>query len=162
MGEELESILTQFRAAALNYIYVVDSAIHSSREGLLSKISNALAQLYSSGLLLPAIEPDTSEIDDIPFPRGEWSQVFNALKEKIGSLDTYWTVFDSTQGGVPVQGSLAGDISEIYIDLKHDLQLEEKGLSRSDFLWQLRFSFRSHWGRHLTHALTAIYDRQVE
>jgi Domain of unknown function (DUF5063) len=61
-----------------------------------------------------------------------------------------------------VQGTLAGDISEIYFDLMHDLHSEEKGISRADFLWELRFSFRSHWGKHLLGALVAIHDRHIE
>jgi len=40
---------------------------------------------------------------------------------------------------------LAVDISDIYLDLNHDLHdIEERGYN-PDSLWELRFSFRSHW-----------------
>jgi hypothetical protein len=61
-----------------------------------------------------------------------------------------------------VQGSIALDISEIYLDLKKDLHHIEERASQRDFLWDLRFSFRSHWGPHLLAALKAIHDRHVE
>lgn len=38
----------------------------------------------------------------------------------------------------PVHGSLAGDISEIYFDLKQGLRLEETGISKSDLLFDWR------------------------
>jgi hypothetical protein len=64
-------------------------------------------------------------VDETSFPREKWERLHRSLKEKIGTLDPYSLVFDSTEKGVPVQGSLAGDISEIYFDLKQNLQLEE-------------------------------------
>jgi hypothetical protein len=60
-----------------------------------------------------------------------------------------------------VQGSLAGDISEIYFDLKRSLELEESDVPKSDLLFDWRFEFRSHWGR-LLGALTAIHHRHIE
>ena len=72
-----------------------------------------------------------------------------ARKIKIGTFDTYWTIFDFTEKQEPVQGSLAGDISEIYFDLKECLNLKENGVARSDVLFDWRLAFRSHWGRHL-------------
>jgi hypothetical protein len=92
------------------------------------------------------------------FAREEWSKLFQSLKKKIGPLDSYWEIFDSTENGEPVQGSLAGDISEVYYDLKNDLRLEQKTISRADLLWELRESFTGHWGRHALEALKAIRD----
>ena len=36
---------------------------------------------------------------------------------------------------------MGGDISEVYYDLKNDLRLEQKEISRADLLWELRESF---------------------
>jgi hypothetical protein len=153
--------LHRFRVAAANFIQAVDASPDVQCEEFLSRMSHCLAELYSSALCLPAGEPDTTGTDETPFAKEESAALFHALREKIGSVDAYWVVFDSTEKASPVQGSLAGDISEIYSDLKQDLQREEKRISQADFLWELRFSFRSHWGKHLLGALRAIHDRQV-
>jgi hypothetical protein len=56
---------------------------------------------------------------------------------------------------------LAGDISEIYYDLRQNFQLEEKGIPHADLMWELRESFREHWGRHAIEALKTIYDLRL-
>jgi len=140
----------------------VDSVAPIEREPFIARLSHCLAELYSAALNLPAVEPDTTSIDETSFDKGKWAEQFVALRDTIGSLDTYWRVFDSTENKPPVQGTLAGDISEIYFDLMHDLHTEEKSISHADFLWELQFSFRSHWGKHLLGALVAIHDRHIE
>jgi hypothetical protein len=158
VSHSLDSVLIRFRVAATTFIEAVDSPPNLERSLFLAAIGRSLAELYSSALYLPAVVPDSSEIDETPFPRDEWSQLFHLLKERIGSLDSYWEIFDSTERSEPVQGSLAGDISEIYSDLKQYLRLEQKEISRTDLLWELRQSFGGHWGRHALGALRAIRD----
>jgi hypothetical protein len=131
-------------------------------DAFLSTVSHCLAELYSSALCLPAVTPDTTSADETPFAKDQWAELFHSIRETIGPRDSYWRVFDSTEGAAPVQASLALDISEIYSDLKEGLRLEEEGIPQADFLWELRFSFRSHWGRHLLGALAAIHDLHVE
>lgn len=161
MSDSLEPVLQRFRAAAIKFVEQVDSVPKLDRNEFLVSISLCLAELYSSALYLPAVEPETTDANDTPFDVKEWSGLVHTLKEKIGALDTYWAVFDSTEKEGPVQGSLAGDISEIYFDLKEDLQLDQKGIARADLLWELRESFRGHWGRHAIEALKAIRDLHV-
>jgi hypothetical protein len=162
MGDTSSPELSRFRAAAADFIQTVESHPHLQRDAFLSAMSRCLAELYSSALLLPAVIPDTPSAEETPSAKHDSRRLFRPLKEKIGPLDGYWTVFDSTANANPVQGSLSMDISEIYSDLKRDLLLEQQGVTQADFLWELRFSFRSHWGRHLLGVLAAIYDRQVE
>ena len=158
MDDNLDSVLQRFRAAAINFIEAVDSAPNLERDEFLVSVNRCLAELYSSALYLPSVEPDTADTDETPFATEKWAGLFHSLKEKIGPLDAYWGLFDSTEKSEPAQGSLTGDISEIYYDLKENLQLEEKGITSGDLLWELRESFREHWGRHATEALKAIYE----
>ena len=158
MGDNLVLELRRFRQAATNFIETVDLSSSLEREAFLSSVSCCLAELYSSALYLPAVAPETAEVDETPFPTEQWAGLFQSIKEKIGPLDAYWVIFDSTEKDAPAQGSLAGDISEIYYDLRQDLQLEEKGTPHADLMWELRESFRHHWGRHAIGALKAIYD----
>jgi hypothetical protein len=156
MGHDLLPAVQRFREAAKNFIETVDSLSKFERDIFLASVSCCLADLYSSALYLPAVEPETEAVDETPFPTAQWAKLFQSIKEKIGPLDVYWTVFDSTEKEAPVQGSLAQDISEIYYDLRQDFQLEEKTIPPADFLWSLRESFREHWGRHAIEALKAI------
>lgn len=158
MNDNLDSVLQRFRVAATKFIEAVDSLPHLEREAFLASMSRCLSELYCSALYLP----DTTVTDETPFPLEDWKALERSLTEKIGPLDAYWQVFDSTEKEDPVQGSLGGDISEIYFDLKQDLHLEEKAISQADMLWELRESFRQHWGRHLVSALTAIHHCHVE
>jgi Domain of unknown function (DUF5063) len=135
--------MDRFRVAAANFIQTVDSANACEREVFLAQLSHSLAELYSRALDLPGVEPDTASIGEAPFSIQEWAALCDSLRSKIGPLDTYWKIFDSTANEPPVQGRLSSDISEIYSDLKHDLRLENTGISHPDLLWELRFSFRS-------------------
>src|SRR5579871_4681482 len=123
-------MLQRFRAAATTFIEAVDSASNLERSLFLAAIGRNLAELYTSALYLPSVSPDTSETDETPIPGEEWSKLFQSLRVKIGPFDGYWEIYDSTEKSDPVQGSLAGDISEVYRDLKNDLQLGQEGMSR--------------------------------
>lgn len=158
MTDKLSLVLHRFRAASANFIEVVDAAPNFERDEFIASVNSSLAELYSRALDLPAVEPDTADGDATPFATEKWAGLYHSLKDKIGPLDVYWEIFDSTERSDPVQGSLAEDISEIYFDLQENLQLEEKGITSGDLLWELRESFGAHWGRHATAALKAIYD----
>jgi hypothetical protein len=161
MSDKAE-VMQRFRAAAAKFIEVVDSAPHFETEVFLANVSHSMAELYSVALALPTVEPETNGTDVAPFQSDKWDKLRRSLEKKIGILGTYWTIFDFTEKQEPVQTSLAGDISEIYFDLKQSLQLEETSDPTSGVLFDWRLAFRSHWGRHLLAALTAIHDRHVE
>jgi hypothetical protein len=161
MSDYLGPVLQRFRAAAESFIQTVDSSSNLEREAFLASVSHCLAEVYTSALHLPAVEPETTGVDETPFPTEQWAGLFRSIKEKIGPLDAYWAVFDSTEKEAPVQGSLAGDISEIYYDLRQNLQLGEKGIPHGDLMWELRESFREHWGRHAIEALKTIHNLRL-
>jgi hypothetical protein len=161
MSDNIE-LMRSFRAAAARFTEIVDSAPHLEPEVFLASVSHGMAELYSIALSLPAVEPDTTDTDKAALKTANWDELHRSLREKIGPLDTYWTIFDFTEKQEPVQRSLAGDISEIYFDLKQGFRLEEIGIPKADVLFDWRLDFRSHWGRHLLAALTAIHHRHVE
>jgi uncharacterized protein DUF5063 len=161
MSDNVE-VKQRFRAAATKFIEVVDSAPHFETEVFLANVSHSMAELYSVALALPTVEPETTGTDETAFQSDKWDELHRSLEKKIGTLSAYWTIFDFTEKQEPVQGSLAADISEIYFDLKESLNLEENGVAQSDVLFDWRLAFRSHWGRHLLAALTAIHHRNVE
>jgi hypothetical protein len=82
MGDNLSPVLQRFRAAAENFIETVDSFSSLEREAFLSSVSHCLAELYSSALYLPAVEPETTGVDETPFPTEQWAGLFRSIKEK--------------------------------------------------------------------------------
>ena len=161
MGDNKE-LIQRFHSAAMNFMDVVDAASQIETRMFLANVSRSMAELYSIALLLPPVEPDSAGANEPAFQTEKWDTLRCSLQEKIGSLDAYWQVFDSTSKEEAVQRSLAGDISEIYLDLKRSLALEQTNTPRSDMLFDWRLDFRSHWGRHLLGALSAIHHLNVE
>jgi hypothetical protein len=97
----------------------VDSAPSLQRDEFLANVSFSLAELYSSALYLPVVEPDTAGKEETALTTQKWAGLFRSLKEKIDPLDIYWGIFDSTENGDPVQSSLAGG----YLKAIYDVQL---------------------------------------
>jgi Domain of unknown function (DUF5063) len=158
MKPEWRSSVDEFRRVAEQFIQAVDSRDKLSGEQFLKRIEICLTELHASALRLPVVVPERDDIDAQPFSAEAWATLQRELREKIGTTDHYWSVFDATAQDSPVDGSVAGDISEIYMDLKESLRETDQHALDADILWELRFSFTSHWGRHLTSALKAIFD----
>jgi len=158
MTTQVSAALARFRSAALRYCEFVDSLATHSVETFLGGAETPLLELYASALELPAVAPDSAEVDNLPRPIEKEVALFKSLREKLGSSEIYYTIFNSINPEKPMQGSLANDFSEIYFDLKHDLELTASDAPSNDVLWTLRFSFRSHWGRHAISALKALHD----
>ena len=97
MNNESETGIAPFITAALDFCAAVDSATSLSREAFLSRVGTALVELYGNALALRRIDPDSSDVDDIPFHKEEWGNLYSTLREKLGPFDMYWTAFDSTQ-----------------------------------------------------------------
>ena len=154
-------LIKKFRAAAITFIDLVDAASHLDTEVFLAKVSHCMAELYSIALTLPAVEPDTTGTDDATFHADKELELYRSLREKIGIFDMYWTICDFTEKQEAARGSLARDISEIYFDLKQNLRLEKSGATQRDLLFDWRLDFRTHWGRLLLNALTAIHHRYI-
>ena len=161
MNETLGPVLDRFYAAASHFMAYVDSASTLERDVFLSLIGRSLAALYSSALEIPLVGPASDSANESPFSKEEWSKQYEFLREKIGEFDSYWAVFDMTEKEEPVQGSLAGDISEIYSDLGEHLQFRKTNVASADLLFDIYLSFRDHWGRHALHALQALYDLRL-
>jgi Domain of unknown function (DUF5063) len=72
-------------------------------------------------------------------------------------------VFDAldTNDRVAIMKNLDNDLGDIYLDVKRALALKER-LPLAEAIWQWRFDYYNHWGRHLVHAQTAIYSYLAE
>lgn len=162
MNDTYGPLLERFFASAMRFVECVDSASTLERDAFLVRVGRCLAELYCTALDIPVVESETERPDDTPFPMEQWRAQYDSLREKIGDRDTYWVVFDSTEKEEPIQGTLSNDISDIYFDLKGDLQRKDKGIVQADLIWEIYFSFREHWARHAIHALNAINDLRLD
>jgi Domain of unknown function (DUF5063) len=116
-----------------------------------------LSKLHSAVLEIPAIEPDTDGGTDLEVPSEEYQKVVSSLQGGL-SVDFYWEVLDplDMDDHGNACGSLRDDIADIWRDLKEELLNFDAG-RRNDATFGWKFSFETHWGRHLTSALRVLY-----
>jgi Domain of unknown function (DUF5063) len=147
--------IVSFLNAASEYIAWVEERREATRDDL-STLHAMLARLQAGALQLPPAPPDDDSSDP---PKG--GLTYTEAREHLASLrlDTYFVVFNSLErdGASPLHGSLHDDLADIYGDLQDGLRY-----ARADRLanavWCWRFGYFSHWGRHLVHAQTAIWQ----
>ncbi len=161
MTAEERKAIERFPLVAAEYFRLIDDCGKLNRRQLVQELSVHLARLCEVGVRLPSVEPATADIDNTPEAVAahteEWVKLSTKLRQIFGPLDVYWEVFDPTQKEDPVSCSLAIDIAEIYLDLKDALRLQKSGAALNDILWEWRFDFHSHWSRHATGALRAMF-----
>jgi hypothetical protein len=85
------------------------------------------------------------------------------LRPKL-PVDAYSVVFDPFEYDPleqdppkPVMATIADDLADIYTDLMKGLVLHRDG-QHKNALWHWHFSYYTHWGRHLSHAQSAIWQ----
>ncbi|MGA2569091.1 MAG: DUF5063 domain-containing protein [Terracidiphilus sp.] len=152
----------RFAVPARQFCAVVDAASSLSRKEFLNQVYLILPKLIDQGICMPDVELDDSneEATDHASRQGhqEWKRPFDLLREKLGDWDSYRLFFDPIGDTESIKGSLADDLADIYHDLKEMLVENEAGpLSPEDRIWEWRFSFRTHWGKHAIDALNVIH-----
>jgi hypothetical protein len=162
-----------FLVAANNFVDIVETK-NITKDEFIKRSHRAIIDLYSTGDKLREIELKYSSADS-DFDRDKIFENKNAgLISELGEKAFYWEVFDPTyfeQNGEPKlgwtitdkeasQGWLVDDFAEIYRDLKIELEKIKKiGTDEAveDALWQLKFSFRNHWGGHAINAIRYLH-----
>ncbi|MGB4609239.1 MAG: DUF5063 domain-containing protein [Saccharofermentanales bacterium] len=135
--------------------YLTNSTLDETN---ISELMSLLLNLYSLGLELPDVEPDTI---DSCYEDNEENFICKLQKMEIKFSDYYLTMFDPYKEDKPIMGSLYDDLFDIARDLKDGIQEYEKGsLNNAVFEW--RFGLNEHWGRHLLGALSALHSLRRE
>ena len=162
----------RFAAVVQRYCELVESAPTLDRNTFLLSVYKLLPDVIREAVSLPDTDPwkrnDESDEgeedfrDDSPGARNheEASQkIYLLLKEKLGELNLYWTVFDPTKEKEAIHGSLADDIAGIYGDLKgpYDGLKQQLTISPAVVIWHWRVHFYCHWGDHAISALRTIH-----
>jgi uncharacterized protein DUF5063 len=164
-------IANRFSSVAQRYCALVDAAGDLDKTGFLLSIYRILPELIDQAIRLPDTDPFESDVEDDPnedlsvarpdarMSQRESGRLYELLKEKLADANLYWTIFDPTETSEAIQGSLADDIRDVYVDLKKVLILIEKGATTSELaIWDWRFGFYSHWGDHASSALRVIHN----
>lgn len=92
----------------------------------------------------------------------DWTWAREILSALLGTKSHYRLVFDPVgQKEAATDNSIAGDLADIYADLKRELYLDEHSAEirqdDSERIGHWRWQFRNHWGtRHAAPTLAAI------
>jgi len=144
------SIPAEFLVAVREFLKLLESHVVLHPREFLVTCARHLSTIYAHGLLLPAVEPETSDVEasSPPCP---------PLHHRLGRWDVYFAVFDPLEMSEPVAASLVDDLSDIYCDLTPPLRALEEGRV-ADAIWAWRFSLQGHAGDHLVSALRTIHQ----
>ena len=158
-SNENRQLVDRFAEVASQFCSVVDSAPDLDRNDFVSKVYRILPKLIDEAIGLPDIESGGSRRPRRKSVRESvknGNRLYKSLEEKLAEWDLYKQVFDPTRDTTEaILGSLADDIAGIYLDLKKGLALMEAHPRRpQEPIWEWRFGFFSHWGKH--HAIDAL------
>jgi hypothetical protein len=140
----------EFFVRLLEFVATDDAAILNMRY-----LHEVLGRLQAAAAHIPAVAPDSETAHGVEV-RLELSAALE-LREKL-PINAYSVVFDPLESAaLPVTAMIEDDLADIHADLKDGLALYHAGRYQ-DALWQWHFSYYAHWGRHLSHAQSAIWQ----
>lgn len=155
LGAQVED----FTALVREYVLLVDRAAETPLNVFVSRCSILLPRLYVGAQLLPRVEPPDG-VESHEFA-GDVRGAFPTpqIATLLGKLDLYKEVFDPLDDEEIVLSRLSNDLGEIYWDLKSPLVDFDSGdpVRRVLAVWDWRFEFQSHTGRHIVDALRPIF-----
>jgi hypothetical protein len=128
------------------------------------ELHQLLGLLQVAAARIPPMAPGEEDDGELAYQRASVS----VIRQRI-PIDAYSVVFDPFENASldednppkAVVATIADDLGDIYNDLMEGLVLHRAGQSQNA-LWQWRFPYYAHWGRHLSHAQTAIWQHLSE
>lgn len=121
------------------------------------ELHSTLARLQAAAAKLPAIAPsDDEDASDSGEGNDSERTTFDASNLPFDHYGLIFAPLDDSDV-IRVVSNLANDLADIYDDLHTSALLFRIGKYR-DAIWNWHFSYYSHWGRHLSHAQTAIWQ----
>ena len=154
-----DSKIATFRVLAERYCAFIESSDPLKRGEFVWQLAEHLIALYAAGAELPFASVDDDFDAPDPVTHEEWQGLFRRLGRKLGDVDYYSVMFDPSEfDSTPVTGSLADDAADVYRDLKRGLAVIAVGLGLDNAVWEWRFAFDNHWGKHAAEALYALHS----
>jgi Domain of unknown function (DUF5063) len=151
----------RFVPVARRFVSFVEGFDALSADEFVCELEPLLLDLYSSALVLERRRAGEN-LGTERQRNDEWSELFQRLGRHLGRYDAYSFVFDPYElDAQPVTGMLSDDLSDICRDLCDGIERYDVGHTR-EAIWEWRFGFESHWGRHAAHALYALRVLRID
>lgn len=153
----------EMRVEAERYCSLIERAASFEQEEFAAELAASLAGLLAAAARLPDVTPTDTDLPNRP-SQEQWSERFAEVQKALGGWEAYWTTLApyGEEAEDSVMLPLGDDLADIWRDLKQGLLALEDGASLKDVVWEWRFGFYSHWGRHATEALRALHARLAE
>jgi hypothetical protein len=149
--------LAEMVTVAGDFCQLVDDGGKATRDWL-EQLFRLMPRLHSAVTALAALDSD--DAPPCPVDLDERFERYSQLRRLLGERDSYWLEFDAAPEDVHMSGSLADDLTDIYFDLRHGLDLfDELWPQRAAQIWQS--TYRVHWGQHLVDAERHLYALKV-
>lgn len=142
--------VADFARLVREFQLLIDKAHPGARHDLLLRCAILLPRIYAAGLTLPDLghEGEDEELE-VTCPLA-------ALTTLLGAHDSYQMVYDPTRDFETVTGSIADDLTDIYLDLVRPLLTYDAG-HVADAVWQWKFNVRGHCGEHIVNVMRPLH-----
>ena len=142
----MTDVRERIEAAIKAFLALLERKPDDALEGL-GALARAMDELVSCYHSTPDVEPDT--LDGPQAPRIDEAALSEKASAAFPDLDWY-AIADPLDGLEQEVGmSIAtADLAEIAGDLSEVLWLFENA-TENDAIWEFRFGYQAHWGRHL-------------
>ena len=154
--QSYQSLLLDARA----FCSTIENIDRLPTNDICATLQRQLLSLYKNGQDLNLVSIDTGDSAQKPPPKEELKSIIDSLSFKLPER-YYWHVFEPTQQNdlEPVCGDLADDLGDIYEELKNAVLLIDTGRLENiqHGMWNLKFGFDAHWGRHCIDAIYALH-----
>jgi len=152
----------EFVTVAREVYVFLEQAGSFSRSDFIQKSRKILPLLYYKAGLLPYTEPFYEEGTEKFVTEDDWQRVHDAILKKLGRYNDYPEVFDPVYRDTEdnVGGSIAGDMADIYQDLKDFLMVYRMGTIElmNDSLFECVQHFEQYWGQKLINSLRVLHS----
>lgn len=149
-----------FLVAANQFVSIIE-AENINIDDFVKQVHLILVDLYACGHKLQDIELVYSSTDANFDSNKLFDDQNKNLISELGGQAFYFESFDPSyeKEDSPSQGWLVDDFSDIYQDIKIELEKLKIGTNEAveDALYHLKFSFRHHWGGHCINALRYLH-----
>jgi hypothetical protein len=150
-------ILSEMTAVADSYCQLIDRTGRAPGNWL-EMLYEIMPRLHAAVTALNSYDAGDMTMDGVDLD--ERFELYSRLRKALGERDSYWLEFDATPEEIHMSGSLADDLTDIYFDLRHGLELvDEAWPHRAAQVWQS--TYRLHWGQHLVDAERHLYALKV-
>jgi hypothetical protein len=159
---DVPGIAAAFASEAARFVNWLDRAATDERSDLnMRELHELLGLLQAAATRIPWVAPDAETLHGAKVRLNPSAAA--KIREKL-PINAYSVVFDPLEfdpqeqnSPQPVMAMIDDDLADIYADLMDGLALY-RACQYQDAVWQWHFSFYAHWGRHLSHAQSAIWQ----